>query len=805
MASLISDSQTVLLDEVLPAPILTALMSLRGALSTQVLHAVAWNDTYIGIPLTVEVQLPTRGPVGGIDIRREEPVYLLFDKKHYPYAAPRVFSNRIDFPSARLAHLNPVLESERQGASFCLHRGNLDDWYAEHDILDLLSRICAWLRDAARNRLQRAEDGFERIRLARAGWYLIYDVADFEGQVRAAWTASDGQPGSDIYFGSLLNSPEADPLIGTDCYAIRHHSFPRFDLLPDLLECATLLNKQHSPKTPIDRFAFGILIRARAETTDDEYIAEYPDNYGALKSFLRRWEVDIDHEVMHYQSSGLQLFGGIPITVAFRRPRNLIGESTDLEFLSFVIVAPQSDREPASDLPLPTAYVGLLGHRNPLTRAQAMKLSGGANTGNALRVLIAGAGALGSKVGMHFARRGWTNLTIVDSGDVSPHNLVRHALSGGAVGRPKAAALKEAIAGMYTSPGEANVASHVATFQNVLADQTEMVCEHDLVVDATASMMVRAKLIDLSLPTMPRVARCEIGWDGQIGILSVEGLGRNPRIDDIFWTMVDCAVEQTHISEWLCETQRQRQRTVGFQMEDIRVGISCSSDTMRVSDDVVSYHAASFSIALSDQVDNRPEDGRGLLHLSMRQGAVSSSMQMLIPAWKVLQDGNGSSWSIRLHLGAMAYIERQLVQHAPAEIGGFLVGSFDLTRHIVYVTRALSAPHDSGGTPMRFNRGTHGAVEMIRHVETNTGGLLGYIGDWHTHPMGGVRLSEQDLDAARELERAVHGGMPIFLLVASPTDVGVYLFEPGTVPAPLNSTPTTTTDAARRRPRRTRP
>src|SRR6266853_194416 len=71
-------------------------------------RCVSWNGDYVAAAFTVKVDLPSRGPVGGVDIRAEEPVMLVFSRRDYPERAPMVRSDRKDFPVSRLSHLNPV-------------------------------------------------------------------------------------------------------------------------------------------------------------------------------------------------------------------------------------------------------------------------------------------------------------------------------------------------------------------------------------------------------------------------------------------------------------------------------------------------------------------------------------------------------------------------------------------------------------------------------------------------------------------------------------------------------------------------
>ncbi len=87
--------------------------------------AKAYNSNFVALCCELTIDLPTRGPVGGVDIRGTEPVAPLFHLRDFPNRAPLARSDRRDFPVADLPHLNPT-------AADCLHRGSIDDWFAEH-------------------------------------------------------------------------------------------------------------------------------------------------------------------------------------------------------------------------------------------------------------------------------------------------------------------------------------------------------------------------------------------------------------------------------------------------------------------------------------------------------------------------------------------------------------------------------------------------------------------------------------------------------------------------------------------------
>ncbi|MGI5964223.1 MAG: hypothetical protein ACOX7N_11090, partial [Lawsonibacter sp.] len=180
-------------DKHLPKSIRSALKELRREFSSQVVQAYSWNDNFVAVPLEVQVNLPTRGTVGDVDIRSREPIILAFNKNRYPLQAPSVFSNRLDFPKDRLPHLNP--RPKGTPANFCLYRGSLNVWFLEHSLLELVDKARSWLEDAASGNLMRDSDRFEVTRIDDMYGFNTFEYSKFESFVREFWKNHGGCSG----------------------------------------------------------------------------------------------------------------------------------------------------------------------------------------------------------------------------------------------------------------------------------------------------------------------------------------------------------------------------------------------------------------------------------------------------------------------------------------------------------------------------------------------------------------------------------------------------------------------------------
>jgi integrative and conjugative element protein (TIGR02256 family) len=94
--------------------------------------------------------------------------------------------------------------------------------------------------------------------------------------------------------------------------------------------------------------------------------------------------------------------------------------------------------------------------------------------------------------------------------------------------------------------------------------------------------------------------------------------------------------------------------------------------------------------------------------------------------------------------GVEQALREQRAQHAPQETGGVLVGYYDFNEQAVVVVDALPAPPDSESTQASFVRGAEGLREAIEEIARQTGRVVQYIGEWHSHPPGHSATPSQD-------------------------------------------------------------
>lgn len=760
-----------------------ATSELQEAFPEQNIEALSWNSNFVAIPLDVEVDIPSRGTFNGIDIHEREPIFLLFNRQTYPHEAPNVCYNRKDFPATQLPHLNPTFLG--MPVSFCLHRGSIDNWFAENTIENLVYRTSSWLSDAAKGRLIREEDGFEPTRIDFGFIYSIFDsefVSDF---VEEKWKQSQGKSGFVFLWYKLFETPNEIMTTGLNYYAIRLIQPLENANLGKMIEISNRINCSSDGQEKLDRRLFGILAWPSRKNICSKFFAQLPNDGVELKNWTQELNVPLMEAFHEYLSYNLNLLGVIPISIIIPRAQKLIGKQSYLEPISF-IVTPDIKNYAGGGIWNRNTKVEAIKQRDPLTLKAAREISSRQDRLHRSNLLIIGCGALGSKLICHLARSGQGNMTIVDHDAMSPHNLVRHALINRCLGLNKAEAIKNALSEMFEEDKDININIIKKSALNVFLGKEKSILDQcNWIIDTTASPIMLNVLREASLPKTISCCRCEIADDGRVGILMLEGRKRNPRVDDLQVEIFNMAIENKELSQWLQTNRKRSEEELGSILSEIRIGISCSSETMRLSDDLVSLHAAYFSIGFKKLADQK-NIKNGVIQISRYEdGSDPKSESPLGIAQRfevlpitILQSENDSAWQVRIRNCVEEGLHAAFHQARPNETGGLLVGRINQKAKIIYVTDFFEASSDSIGTPFAFYRGINDVPIEINNVDELTGGMLGYVGEWHTHPNGAVQLSSTDESTAKAIKKYLDCiPLPTHIMVVTKKGLHPYIFD----------------------------
>jgi hypothetical protein len=756
---LYSESLSDYSDHINNEELLESIQHLMDFLGVQEIKLLNWADKYVAIPLTVPVELPPLGNFQDIDIKSEEPILLVIHTERYPSIPPAVHTDRLSFPKDHLAHLYVVKNG--QPPEFCLVRGSRADWYANKRLKDLYIRVCNWLRDASAGELTEDGNQFDPLRLEGYSGMMIYDYDELFQIV----TEKKSFLSNENFAIGMFERISYDDNV---TFKIRR-IVTRENLEDSKVEFEKELQKDDSIPSK-KKYHFGYILWSDTEEHFNNYCVELPSDLNSFRVFCRTYGINFSRLEHFIATVTINLYIAFPVIVGIKRPKKLIGFSGSIEFINFLFHIDSADKK--DGIIINNKPVKFYKHGQPLKRSKAKEISGIIpNIGE--YSLVVGCGALGSKVVMHFSRCGITNLLLTDPDDVSPHNLVRHALLGNSEGKSKAHALKQEIINLY--PYDKHL-----TFSSGLSGgywlSPEMLKLYNWIFDFSASYSFLHQLIKANLSTETRVARAFISDSGNLGVLFFEGKHRNPRLDDLQVMLYGESRNNNTVCGWL-----QREANEESSAVSVTVGVGCNSETTVLSDDIVSLHGAYISNVIKFESYNVPEQ-QGVIYLNeiVSEPFFHNVVHRIeVPAMIVLTAKNDPSWQMRFKPGILETMQEEMKLALPHETGGVMVGSANFKTKTIHVVELIKAPPDSKANPVCFFRGVDGLPESIEKVNELTGNQLGYIGEWHTHPEGPEEMSTTDLRTVIKFKKEfdnLTAPLPVFLMIITPDNILPFVF-----------------------------
>lgn len=120
---------------------------------------------------------------------------------------------------------------------------------------------------------------------------------------------------------------------------------------------------------------------------------------------------------------------------------------------------------------------------------------------------------------------------------------------------------------------------------------------------------------------------------------------------------------------------------------------------------------------------------------------------------------------VQMRPGAAAAMHEDAERAAPKETGGLLLGWWDGDRIIIEDVTEVT---DAGATSNSWMRHEGLAQKSLGGIlATSTNELLGYVGDWHSHPAD-CSASGPDIYALKRASKQYQ--LPIVLIVRKPND-----------------------------------
>ena len=330
---------------------------------------------------------------------------------------------------------------------------------------------------------------------------------------------------------------------------------------------------------------------------------------------------------------------------------------------------------------------------------------------------LIGVGALGSSLLDMWTRSGWGEWSVIDNDHIKPHNLVRHQANYWMIGMSKAeAAIFHINSVMQGATKEMAIHADACNLSD--GKVLEALRSSNLVVDASTTLDY-PRLIS-SREDVGRHVSVFVTPGAGAGVLLFEDADREKRLRTLEAQYYRAILSEDWGHNHLDENRR-----------SFWSGASCRDISVVMPYSVIVGYAATFA----DQIPRLFLIDEAAIRIWSRDeisGVVSVNSVDVSKELHLTFDG------LDLFIDAGVYRKMASLRdkHLPAETGGILLGYHDFNINSIIVVDALPAPNDSNATSGGFERGLEGVIEAVVEAERRTAGIVGYIGEWHSHPKG---------------------------------------------------------------------
>ncbi|MDB5531497.1 MAG: uncharacterized protein JWR51_4600 [Devosia sp.] len=656
----------------------------------QLLEARSSNgfELIVGVIQTERPQRPVT------DIKREETIAILFFHEDFP---PLVLALRDDFPDTPHQSRMPM------GMPFgiCVDDRPWAEAKTTYTAAELGYRTLQWFRKASRGELHDAAQPLEPFFSLQSGYELIMP--------RSAWSGTADEPVELSGYPAHAGREKILTLLPPD----GKRQGLAITVLAYDLAAETMSRMRQSPRTLADLAA--------------ELLPRGVDLVEDLKKRINGWYSDDQRRDAIFRSRPCVLLRmplinpvtgkveGVDV-VGFIPAEQMIG---DIGVCLGTFIKGEDEatgyhpRFVHGEVKLADCeVVGCLVH-SAFDTILARLVSGRA-TALTGKVLVIGAGAIGSSVAESLVREGaFDEWTVLDDDTLLPHNLARHTLTSAQVSSPKVDALgrrlKSIRPDMIVNGCDENFLSKMSEAATVEINSA------NVIIDASASVAVARRLSDLQSPA--RRSSIFFNPTGTAAVMLVEDSER--RFDLRFLEAIYHRTIQTEpaLAEHLVDGKTIRY-TGACRMLTSRIPAS----RVQVLSGLV---AGGLSSALADphatvKIWTLDAEGSVTTITSAVDGTIDHALD-----WTVRMPGS---------------LSRELVDirssRLPNETGGALLGIVDAAAKRIDLVAALPAPNDSKEAPTEFIRGTVGLRQVVEKAVERSASQVRYVGEWHSHPRG---------------------------------------------------------------------
>lgn len=390
--------------------------------------------------------------------------------------------------------------------------------------------------------------------------------------------------------------------------------------------------------------------------------------------------------------------------------------------------------------------------------AALLRMYGGLSDPGPVGVFL-GAGTLGSAVLSVWGRSGWGRWTVVDKDYVRPHNLARHVAFHQQVGMPKANVVADLHG--FAVPGADAIHPIVADVMVDMAGEVaKQMATANLVIDGTAGVDYGRSAS--TQPSWPRHASIYLTPSGNASVALVEGSDRRATLRSLEAQSYRAVVQH----DW------------GATHVELPTGYFWSGASCRDLSTVLAYprvilHAGT----IAEQLPTMLAQPTAAIRVWQQAAQGALEVHNVAASAEVVRESEGVT--VLWDEGLEAELRQWRSNALPQETGGVLLGYWDFNRNSLTIAAALPAPRDSLASEGGFERGVEDLERAVKEASRRTGGMLGYVGEWHSHPRG--HTSRPSADDVVQLVYLALGmaedGLPAAQMIIGERDVNISLIR----------------------------
>lgn len=618
---------------------------------------------------------------------------------------PDVYPDRLSFPFEHFPHVN--YPHGNRPPSLCLSRVDAEEWYSGVSFRQFVETLIQWLDDAANDRLVKYTKGdeFEPYRVPNDTLWRLIRVSDFD--LIAGTIHNNEAHYSDVH----LKEGERVGYVQPD-----DANFDKEALYVNLFKDSTIIERT--------------------------WFWKRPKNISDLVQIIREKGYVLDLQYLKQKLTAHPNVARVFVALSVIRPTKLVGKTNNVDNLCFTFEAEAINNNNVSSKVEPVRLFDTIW---PFNAAWLSKMPHGVVT---KRILVIGAGAVGSAIIDLLYRNGITHLSICDNDNFEPHNVCRHVLSDAYQSRSKAELMRSHLQDMYINYKMAKAINNDAVY--FLSSQN--MDDYDLIIDASASNRVMYALDGLN-PKIPVIRTC-LSDKGKVGMTYVRFPGDAFLHEYYFLILRRTIKEDDQLSKdiisWITSDR-------SSTLDRVRIGEGCHSITMQMGYDRVIAHA-SLATTVIKHLLSEGKSKEGNLYLSFADYDYPGSLytdRIRVPDL-VTVDCDSKEWTVRIPKDLLKEIVVETRRQGNKESGGYLMGTIDEKRQVALVL-ATHIPDDSKRSPIELTLGRKGWNEFQHKVDVNTCGQLQYLGDWHSHPRGTTMRSDTDLKTFNAIHTELRG------------------------------------------------